>query len=591
MRDADFKRALDVSQIATDLSDLATLSPLAVPARIVSIGARVERIVIVDLPQAWLTLGDLDCEEYLSKRAGALVFDPDQPEESCTNRSTSFTPSDSAHVLVSYRPKNATELRIAQKFDDAKSKYAQNANAILDAARQNDVDRVNALLPQLDQATSAVTLNMDAARTLLLNQPRGLNAAEAQLLGHSDGFAVAHLEFLVALANCFVNGASASADLTAAYENVLEQLDAYQVSLVATSLPNSTTSTVLLGLPDARFAGGQASLQVPVANIGAGASDALQIQVHSASEASSILAVTSLAALPPGGEETAYLGFTPAATSHEFFVVDLMENGAIVDSKAFALDLTNSNVKPPEPASSPNISPTRANSSNAFIIVIMSVAVVAIAGAVGFFILTRAAPRKSGAQMSASRSITIGRDPHCTLVVSDSQISRRHAEITNTNGLSILTDLGSKNGTFVNGHKIMRHTLREGDRIRVGSHEFVFQGATLIETGSVLSQQIPSSKLKRAVLVISDGTSHVKSIPIGQGPLVLGRDDVNELGLADPLVSRRHAEISHQGGEFVLRDLTSANGTWVNGKRIRQSNLHDGDEIRLGKTILVFKVQ
>jgi pSer/pThr/pTyr-binding forkhead associated (FHA) protein len=66
-------------------------------------------------------------------------------------------------------------------------------------------------------------------------------------------------------------------------------------------------------------------------------------------------------------------------------------------------------------------------------------------------------------------------------------------------------------------------------------------------------------------------------------PFTVGRDPGNDIVLRDPKVSRHHAEIVFERGFFVLHDLASANGTYVNGKRVRsQITLQSGDEIRLG---------
>lgn len=70
--------------------------------------------------------------------------------------------------------------------------------------------------------------------------------------------------------------------------------------------------------------------------------------------------------------------------------------------------------------------------------------------------------------------VTIGRSKSNTLSVSKPGVSRRHAKITHKNGSWILKDLGSKNGTFVNGKPVTSHMLSPGDCIRVGSASLRF---------------------------------------------------------------------------------------------------------------------
>jgi hypothetical protein len=63
----------------------------------------------------------------------------------------------------------------------------------------------------------------------------------------------------------------------------------------------------------------------------------------------------------------------------------------------------------------------------------------------------------------------IGRMPDCSVVLSDPQVSRRHAEIRPDHDGYRLVDLGSMNGTLVNGTRIAEHLLRDGDEITVGA--------------------------------------------------------------------------------------------------------------------------
>lgn len=67
-------------------------------------------------------------------------------------------------------------------------------------------------------------------------------------------------------------------------------------------------------------------------------------------------------------------------------------------------------------------------------------------------------------------------------------------------------------------------------------------------------------------------------------PFTVGRDPGNDIILRDPKVSRHHAEIVFERGFFVLHDLASANGTFVNGKRVRVAPLTHGAKLRLGNS-------
>lgn len=75
---------------------------------------------------------------------------------------------------------------------------------------------------------------------------------------------------------------------------------------------------------------------------------------------------------------------------------------------------------------------------------------------------------------------------------------------------------------------------------------------------------------------------------LGLQPTTLGR----ELGIQDPYVSRRHARIHAEGGDFWLEDLASANGSYLNQRPVTASTrLAEGDVITLGHTSLRFQRQ
>ena len=64
--------------------------------------------------------------------------------------------------------------------------------------------------------------------------------------------------------------------------------------------------------------------------------------------------------------------------------------------------------------------------------------------------------------------------------------------------------------------------------------------------------------------------------------LLIGRHPACDLVVADPSVSRRHAQLTYRDGAWVLQDLASTNGTVVNGERVGRTSLHSGDLVTLG---------
>jgi len=84
---------------------------------------------------------------------------------------------------------------------------------------------------------------------------------------------------------------------------------------------------------------------------------------------------------------------------------------------------------------------------------------------------------------------------------------------------------------------------------------------------------------------LSDG----RRINVGTQSMVLGRLPECAVVLNDPNVSRRHAEIRRRGSDVVVVDLGSTNGTRVNGVRVKEQLLNDGDEIEVGTSTVRFE--
>jgi Nif-specific regulatory protein len=80
-----------------------------------------------------------------------------------------------------------------------------------------------------------------------------------------------------------------------------------------------------------------------------------------------------------------------------------------------------------------------------------------------------------------------------------------------------------------------------------------------------------------------------KTFPLGEDELCVGREPSNQISLLDSLVSRRHCVIRKKDEGFGIEDLDSRNSTFVNNVPIKERQLADGDQIRVGKSIFVFQ--
>jgi pSer/pThr/pTyr-binding forkhead associated (FHA) protein len=91
-----------------------------------------------------------------------------------------------------------------------------------------------------------------------------------------------------------------------------------------------------------------------------------------------------------------------------------------------------------------------------------------------------------------------------------------------------------------------------------------------------------------ATLMVRSGPQAGERFVLSSSITKLGRHPDSDISLDDVSVSRRHAEISRQGDEYVLRDSGSLNGTYVNQKPVESTVLQQGDEIQIGRFRLIY---
>jgi pSer/pThr/pTyr-binding forkhead associated (FHA) protein len=90
------------------------------------------------------------------------------------------------------------------------------------------------------------------------------------------------------------------------------------------------------------------------------------------------------------------------------------------------------------------------------------------------------------------------------------------------------------------------------------------------------------------ILVVKRGPDVGTKYVLGPATTRVGRHPESEIFLDDITVSRRHAEFLHDDMGYVVKDVGSLNGTYVNRERIEEARLSNGDEVQIGKFKLVF---
>ncbi len=173
-----------------------------------------------------------------------------------------------------------------------------------------------------------------------------------------------------------------------------------------------------------------------------------------------------------------------------------------------------------------------------------------------------------------STGLSIGRLADNDVPIADNAVSRHHAEIKPVQGGYWIVDLDSRNGSQLNGERFRGESrwLANGDTVQIGGEALRFlTGQETRFDGSARPQAL---------------TTHLIQFPGDR--LTIGRDESNDVVLDDPNVSRFHVEIVRTDGRIELRDLSSRNGTRLDGMRTRRAMLDTGSEIGIGPYSLIF---
>ncbi len=94
--------------------------------------------------------------------------------------------------------------------------------------------------------------------------------------------------------------------------------------------------------------------------------------------------------------------------------------------------------------------------------------------------------------------------------------------------------------------------------------------------------------LRKCQLVVTDGPGRGTKLTLNKNVIKVGLRETNDLVLQDKTVSRNHLQLEYESDVFLLRDLGSTNGTYLNGSRVKEAYLSPGDLIKLGNTTLEF---
>ncbi len=171
---------------------------------------------------------------------------------------------------------------------------------------------------------------------------------------------------------------------------------------------------------------------------------------------------------------------------------------------------------------------------------------------------------------SGDRVVRVGRAKDNDYIVNDPHVSMHHCEVhISAEGRITIKDLNSTNGSFVNGQHISETQIVPSDNVTLGKDhvlnipEFIASTETRSTTNITSSPAVDKSLQDKSVITI-------------------GRDRDNDITISNIRVSRHHARLTKIGAAWQIEDLNSANGTFLNGKKVLNSLISEKDNITVG---------
>jgi predicted component of type VI protein secretion system len=183
-------------------------------------------------------------------------------------------------------------------------------------------------------------------------------------------------------------------------------------------------------------------------------------------------------------------------------------------------------------------------------------------------IISRDAIVVQEAELGAGRT-TIGRHPHNDIVIGHQAVSARHAAVTRIDGVIMLEDLDSSNGTFLNGQRIERAVLADGDRVAIANYQLEYCAAAVVAAAAI------------GGIEVLNGASAGKTLSLTKPLTTLGSPGV--------LV----VVVTRQADGYYIAQMQGVVDAMVNGEQVGKAprQLRHGDELELTGTRMRFTAQ
>jgi ABC transport system ATP-binding/permease protein len=186
--------------------------------------------------------------------------------------------------------------------------------------------------------------------------------------------------------------------------------------------------------------------------------------------------------------------------------------------------------------------------------------------------------------------VTIGRIADNLIALNDTQVSRYHARLEWRGAAVQFVDLGSANGSLLNGQVVPPNTpqpVMPGNKIMIGSFELELLDPTGVARSNAAGGSLPDSPALLAFaspasinLAVTTPTG-MNEFPLTAETVTLGRSPENDLVIDLSVVSRHHANLQRTPHGYQIKDLGSANGLAVQDQPVNELLLVDGDVISI----------
>lgn len=182
---------------------------------------------------------------------------------------------------------------------------------------------------------------------------------------------------------------------------------------------------------------------------------------------------------------------------------------------------------------------------------------------------------------------SIGRASDCTIPIKDRYLSRRHAEIAPEGTGWIVKDLGSANGTYLNGERIeLQAPLKSGDRIRIGDTEIVFVSAEHSTDRLAVAETVTSATITIPVNEIDRVTPESQDVSRLQTLTLLARELIEDRPLCELFGFITERVMEHLRPSRAAIGLLASDGKSFINVEVRRADESDSSELTISQTLL-----